>query len=225
MTIIWDVLKKTMLFGWEEIIYLVIFNIVTLTALVLGPALVFIGVNKSVALMALGSMAMFAAPPALFGLFWLTYQISLGNAVKFSTYVDGARQYPKAAYIWGGVNMFIVVMLISNIIFYQSLAATWAGFAAVFFDGLLIVWVVLQLLTLALYPHLVEPSFRLAMKNALVLVAVNPFAVVGMAVIAVGGVLLGLYVPVLLGLISVSLAALVVSVTVDELIALTKSRD
>ncbi len=220
MILIWDILKKTVLFGWEEIIYLVVYNVLTLVALMAGPSLVVTGVNMSSAgLMLLGSALMFAIPPALFGLFWLTYQISLENAVKFSTYFDGAKQHPKPMVIWGGINLLVVVTLISNIIFYQSLETTWAGYAGIFFYALFIVWIILQLLMLAMYPHLEIPSFRLAMKNSLKLLAINPFAIIGMAVIIIAEIALGGYFTVVLGIISVSLAALVANVTVGELIA------
>jgi len=172
--------------------------------------------------MMLGSILLFLTPPVLFGLFWLTYQISLGNAVKFSTFWDGTKQHRKTAYIWGGINLVIIVTLVMNIIFYQQQKAVWAGYIVLLFIGLLLVWVVLQMLTLALFPHMVEPNVRLAMKNALMLIAVNPFAVVAMAVIGVGGIVLGTIFTVVLGLFSVSLAALVSSITVQELIKISR---
>lgn len=225
MILIWEILKKTLQYGWEEIIYLVIYNIVTLAALLAGPTLLVTGVNSQSALLVVAGIVLLALiPPALFGLFWLTYQISLGNAVKFSTYFDGARQHPKPMAVWGGINLLVMVTLISNVIFYQAMTAAWAGFVGLFFYSLLVVWMVLQLLVLAIYPHLEQPGFRMAFRNAMLLVAVNPFAVLGMAAVAVGGVILGGTVPVLMGLASVSLAALVASVTVKELIAIaTKS--
>jgi len=45
MVVIWDIIKKTAMFGWEEIIYLVIYNIVVLTVLAGGPALVIMGIT------------------------------------------------------------------------------------------------------------------------------------------------------------------------------------
>ncbi len=223
MVVIWDILKKTALFGWEEIIHLVLANIITLAALLAGPTLVITGINRGSALLMLaGSVVMFAIPPALFGLFWLTYQISLGNAVKFSTFVDGVKQPLKPMFIWGGINLLVVVMLVSNVIFYQAMEAAWAAFVAQFFYGVLIVWLILQLLTLAMYPHLETPGFRLALKNTLRLFAINPFAVIGMAVIVIGEVALGGYAPVILGLLSVSLAALVASITVEELVKISR---
>ncbi len=223
MVVIWDIIKKTALFGWEEIIYLVAYNIVTLVALLVGPTLLMTGINIGSALLMLaGSVAMFAIPPALFGLFWLTYQISLGNAVKFGTFWVGAKQHKKTAYFWGGINLLVIITLVSNILFYQAMTVTWAVFVGQFFYGLLVVWLILQLMVLALFPHMVEPNVRLALKNAMALIAVNPFAVIGMAAIVIGEIVLGGNFPVILGLFSVSLAALVASVTVAELIAISR---
>ncbi len=223
MVVIWDIIKKTALFGWEEIIYLVAYNIVTLTALLAGPTLLMFGVNGGSALLMLaGSVLMFVIPPTLFGLFWLTYQISLGNAVKFGTFWDGAKQHKKTAYIWGGINLLVILTLVSNILFYQAMAATWAIFVGQFFVGLLVVWFILQLMVLALFPHMVTPNVRQATRNALALIAVNPFAVIGMAAIVIGEIVLGGNFPVILGLFSVSLAALVASVTVAELVAISR---
>ena len=183
MVVIWDIIKKTAMFGWEEIIYLVIYNIVALTVLAGGPALVIMGITISPLLMMLGSILLFLTPPVLFGLFWLTYQISLGNAVKFSTFWDGAKQHRKTAYIWGGINLVIIVTLVANIIFYQQQKAVWAGYIVLLFIGLLLV---------------------------------------AMAVIGVGGIVLGTIFTVVLGLFSVSLAALVSSITVQELIKISR---
>lgn len=225
MVVIWDILKKTMVFGWEEIIYLVPANIVTLTALLAGPSLMLMGINRgAVWLMLAGSVAIFAIPPALFGLFWLTYQTSLGNAVKFSTFVDGAKQNPKPMYIWGGINFIVSVTLISNIVFYQGFTANWAVFVGQLFYGLLIFWIILQLLTLAMYPHLEVQSFRTAFTNSLKLMAINPFAVVGMAIITIGVMALGGYTPVVLGLLAVSFTALIASVTVEELTTIARKK-
>lgn len=225
MVVIWDIIKKTAFYGWEEIIYLVIYNIVALIALAAGPSLVIMGLSTSPVLMLLGSVLMFAIPPVLFGLFWLTYQISLGNAVKFGTFWDGAKQHRKTAYIWGGINLLVIVTLIANIVFYQQQPAAWAGYVVMLFNGLLLVWIILQMMVLALFPHMVEPDVRLATRNALALIAINPFAVVAMGAIGVGMLIVGFSFPVILGLFSVSLAALVSSVTVQELIAISRGED
>ena len=223
MVVIWDIIKKTALFGWEEIIYLVTYNIVTLATLLAGPTLVTYGVSGGSALLMLAGWALvFAIPPALFGLFWLTYQISLGNAVKFSTFWDGVKQHRKTAYVWGGINLVVIVTLLSNILFYQAMEADWAAFVGQFFVGVLVVWLILQLMVLAMFPHMVEPGVRLATRNALSLIAINPFAIIGMAAIVIGEFLLGTYFQVVWGLFSVSLAALVASVTVQELVQISR---
>lgn len=221
MNLFGTILKKTVKFLWDESIYLVIYNVLTLIAVLGGPFLLLLGFPIS---MLAGAVLLFAAPPALFGMFWLTYQISLGNAVGFGTYFEGVKQHKKAAYIWGGINLVVLITLLLNIFFYQGIAAQWSFWVGTFFVGLLITWVVLQLLTLALYPHMTEPNFKLALRNALSLVAVNPFAVIGMAIVAIGILWVGAKVPLVLGFLSIAVAALIAAVTVRELVELTRGK-
>ncbi len=221
MNLFGTIFVKTIKFLWEESIYLVIYNVLTLIAVLGGPMLLLSGVPI---MMGLGGIVLLAAPPALFGMFWLTYQISLDNAVGFGTYFEGAKQHKKAAYIWGAINLVVLITLMSNVLFYQGIEAQWSFWVGTLFMGLLISWVVVQLLTLALYPHMVEPSFKLAIRNALSLIAVNPFAVVGMAIVAIGIVWVGAKVPLVLGFLSIAVTALIAGVTVTELVAVTREK-
>jgi len=221
MNLFGTIFVKTVKFLWEESIYLVVYNVLTLIAVLGGPALLLSGIPI---VMLIGGIFLFAAPPALFGIFWLTYQISLENAVGFGTYFEGAKQHLKATYIWGGINLVVVITLASNVLFYQGIEAQWSFWVGTLFMGLLISWVVVQLLMLALYPHMVEPNFKLTIRNALSLIAVNPFAVVGMAIVAIGILWLGVKIPLVLAFLSIAVAALIAAVTVAALVAVTRKK-
>ena len=116
-------------------------------------------------------------PFVTFGLFYTARDIGLGKGIKFKTVFVYGKDYWKPAYIWGGLNLLMLVVLWMNIRFYSGLEAQWAGFVQLIFVALIIFWLILQLISLAIYPRLVEPGFKLALRNAAVIMARYPLAV------------------------------------------------
>ncbi len=89
----------------------------------------------------------------------------------------------RPAYIWGGMNLAIFVVLWLNLNFYAGLDAPWARVVQLFFIALAIFWAVLQLVVLGIYPRLVEPSFKLALRNSAVIMARHPVMILLLLVV------------------------------------------
>lgn len=219
MSLLWKIIKRTSMGIWEELFYLVVFNLAVVGPAWVGMNLIGNGWASGVILfLSLGALCLLAIPPALFGLFQATDQISKGNAVKISTFTEGAKNTFKPAYIWGGVNLVVLVVLVANIVFYLQLTTAWAPTAGMFFVGLGIIWGVLQLLALSLYPRLVKPDFKLAQKNSMAMLGMKPVLLLGITVISAILLAVGALIPLIFLLFVISIIALLFSITTDEIL-------
>ena len=162
---IWDVIKKSGGDIWDEILYLIIFNVIWL----------------------LGTTLIIPCPFVTFGLFFTVRDIGQGKGIKFVTFFAHAYRMWKQAYIWGGINLLVLVILGINIKFYAGFAnagSQWAAFVQIFIWGLTFLWSVVQLVALPLYPRLEKPGFKIAIRNAAILVGRYPLAIITLVVIA-----------------------------------------
>lgn len=137
---------------WDELLYMVIFNVICVCCLVVFPLF----------------------PFALFGLFYIAYDIGKGKAVKLSLFFSYAKQTWTLAATWGGINLLVMAILIANLAFYTGIQAQWAVVMRLLILGCIISWAVLQLIALALYPRLVEPGFKMALRNAAAVMGLSP---------------------------------------------------
>jgi len=167
------VLKRAVVDIWDELFYLILFNVITL----------------------IGTILIIPCPFVMFGLYEMAYDIGQGKGIKFTTFFTRAAQIWKPAYIWGGINFGVMIVLLINLNFYANLAVMWAGAAQIVMLGISILWGVLQLLMLPIYPRLEKPGFRLALRNATVLLARYPLPVFIMLVIVIVMVILTAIMP------------------------------
>lgn len=225
MPLFWKILKQTAVGLWEELLYIVLFNFIVYLPILVAPNLIFMGWSGYPLLLPLGVLCLLALPPALFGLFHTTDQISKGNAIKFATFFDGARQSLKPAYIWGGINLVVIVLFVANIVFYFRVQASWGSMVSMFLFGVAVVWGVIQLLALSLYPRLITPGFKLAQKNALALAGMQPMLLLAIIVLTAVIIFLGIIVPLVMALLTISLVALLFSITTSELLKWAEKKD
>src|SRR5512139_1616139 len=104
MQIIVSILKKSVLDIWEELLYLILFNVICFIGLIL----------------------ILPAPLVLFGLFGTVYEIGEGKGINLGTFWSYARNLWKPAYVWGGLNLVILVIWGINLRFYNDFTAAWA---------------------------------------------------------------------------------------------------
>ncbi len=150
--IIWTILKKALLDFWEEMLHLIIFNVLWLV----------------------GTLLIIPYPFVTFGLFYTAYDIGQGKGIKLSTPFKYGKKTWKPAYIWGVTNLVVLFLFWVNFRFYGGIATQWAVVLQLFFMAFTIFWLILQLITLAIYPRLVEPGFKLALRNAVIIMARHP---------------------------------------------------
>jgi uncharacterized membrane protein YesL len=203
MWMIWNVIKQSTGDIWEDILYLIIFNVIWF----------------------LGSLLIITYPFVTFGLFFTAYDIGQGKSIKFSTFFGhGARTW-KQAYIWGGINLGAAVILWININFYANIGTQLATIAQIVFVGIAVFWGILQLVILPLYPRLEEPGFKVALRNAAILAGRYPLAIFVLGIIvAVTGVVSSFF-PVYAFLGAVSIIAVVANRMVGAMVEKEMERE
>ncbi len=147
-----EAIKKAALDTWDELLYLVLLNIIW----------------------CVGTLLVIPWPLVTFGLFFTVHDITEGKSVKIRTFIGHARRTWKEAYIWGGVNVAVLAVLGANLAFYGRIAVQWAATLQLLMIALIGLWIILQLVTLPLYPHLEQPGLTIALRNALILIGRYP---------------------------------------------------
>jgi uncharacterized membrane protein YesL len=163
---IWAIIKNSASDIWDEMLYLIIFNIIWVISLLL----------------------VIPWPLATFGLFFTVCDISEAKGIGFGTFWEHARRLWRQAYLWGGINLGVFLIAWINLNFYARLDAEWAGLAQMFVLALMLFWLILQLIALAFYPRLEQPRLKLALRNAGV--TMGRYPLVTLALVIVVGVVL-----------------------------------
>ena len=183
MKLLWPIIKETAIYFWEELFYLVIFNLIAVISLLPGLMVILNSLAADppidpIAFIPMTVLMWSLLPFTLFGLSWTGYQITEGNAIKFSTFFSGGWQLIKQAYLWWFINAVVIYLFLVNVRFYDSMTTAWSPWLATLFTGLLFTWALTQLFALTMYPRLIEPGFRLASKNALAMFAQHPIPII-----------------------------------------------
>lgn len=186
---IWRVITKSLGDIWEEMFHGIFYNFIWLV----------------------GSALIIPWPFVTFGLFAIAKDIGDGKGMKVANFFKYGRQMLKPAYIWGGINFAVALVIWLNIQFYAGFDAGWAGTIRFFFVALAIFWAVLQLIALAIYPRLVEPGFKLALQNAMVIMAHYPLLVIGLVGAIVIVAIATLLLKILIFVISIVAVAILVN--------------
>lgn len=121
--------------------------------------------------------------PATAALIYATNQIAHGKPANSSTFFEGFRLYFWKSWSWGILNIFAVIVLASNYLFYGQLdeqISVWARALVVTFSFL---WLTLQMYTFPLMLEQEKPHLRTALRNSLVVLLKRPFYSMGIALI------------------------------------------
>ena len=160
-------IKKGFFIFWDDSIMLILFNFLCFLSLL--PALLFyMGTASSVSVLFSAINTLLFLPLAffLFALYRVAYDCRHGIAIKFSTFFSYLRSTWKQALIYGVINIGAVLLVGWNLRFYAQFQAEWAGIVQLVVLSVAMVWLILQIVMLPLYPRLEEPGFRQALRNA-----------------------------------------------------------
>lgn len=166
----------------------------------------------------LGVILILPWPFVTFGLFFTAKDIGEGLGISFSSPITYGLKVLKPAYIWAVINLGVYFGIFLNLNFYASIDAPWVSFVQIFMISLTLFWTILQLVTLAMYPRLTEPSFKLAIRNAVIIIGRHPLPVFAMAVGAFLILLLSTLIPAIILLLTISIIVMLINNVVDALV-------
>jgi uncharacterized membrane protein YesL len=207
MSLVRSIIVKTLGDLWEEAFPLILFNMFWVAGSVPGLALLGYGAaGPFLSLIVLGLIALLPWPFVTFGLFFAAHEVVEEKVVSLKTFFQGGRQMWRQAYLWGGLNVLVMAILLSNITFYNSPASPIGNTAigpvvSALFAGITLSWLVWQEFVLAIYPRLETPALWPALRNAGILVLTQPAPVLCVAILSVALGFLALKAPPL-GLLS-----------------------
>lgn len=199
---IWQIIRSSAVDIWDEMLYLMIFNIIWLIGLVL----------------------IIPWPLVTFGLFFTIYDVGEGKGIGLGKFWGYARRNWKQAYLWGGINLAVLLIAGSNLIFYARLEAQWAGFLQMFIIGVSLLWIILQLMTLSFYPRLDQPGLKLALRNAGISMGRYPLLVLFLAFVVVLILALASFFPIVMLLGAISIIAVVTNRVVETVVKKERQR-
>jgi uncharacterized membrane protein YesL len=163
-----DVLKKTIVNFWEESVYLVLFNMLVMLALLPGIAFSFWSATQSVSWWQwLTFLWLIPWGPFVLALFYVVFDIGEIRKIYIATFFQHLKKYWRVGVIWGAVNAVVVIFLRLNYLLARQYAESTLALIPIFFMLLALLWLIWQLVVLAMYPHLKRPNFQLAMQNAM----------------------------------------------------------
>jgi hypothetical protein len=134
---------------WEEAFYLILFNLICVASTIFCPL-------------------------TLFGLFATVHDVGQEKGIKIMTLFNHISKTWQQAIIWGAINYALIIVAWFNLSFYSQFNTTWAMVIQFMVIGLMFSWWVLQLIMLAIYPHLPQPTFKLALQNAATIIGLYP---------------------------------------------------
>jgi len=187
---------------WEELFMLALMNLVT--TLFLIPIVTF--------------------PPALAGLWSVSNIAAQGKSIAWSDYFDAFKRLFGKSWALAGINIGVIVTLVLNIWFYQpgrpplNLGDTASLMIRAFWTSLLVIWVFLQMYPLALLIEQEDQRIRLALRNALVLLAANPGFTLLLGLLLLVIIAVSVVIPALLALISLAIVAVTCNKAVRHLL-------
>lgn len=159
--------KKALFLFWDDSLLLVAINVLCFLSLV--PALVLYNVMSSIPSVFVSILNILLILPLvffLFALYYVLFDARRGIHVEFKTYFGYLRATWKQALIFGGINLVFALLVVWNLGFYGQFESEWAGIMQLVFVSIFLVWFILQLVMLPMYPRLEEPNFKLALRNS-----------------------------------------------------------
>lgn len=135
----------------------------------------------------LACLPIITAIPATGAMFYATNKLVHGKGADWRTFVEGFRACFRFSWVWGLLNLVVVVLLISNYIYYAQLQRGSDGLpwlpALVMVVG--VFWLMLQVYTFPLMLEQETPGLRKALRNALIILFKRPFHTFGLTLLII----------------------------------------
>ncbi len=123
--------------------------------------------------------------PATGALLYATNALAHGKDANISMFFEGFRRYFWKSWQWGLLNLLIIAVLASNLLFYSTAGSDIAQIARVIVIAVAVLWIAIQMQVFPVLLEQEQPKFTLALRNGLVLFLKNPFYSFGGAILVI----------------------------------------
>jgi uncharacterized membrane protein YesL len=113
-------------------------------------------------------------PPATLGLYYLSHELVRGQSLGLGGLIEGIRKFFWKSWAWGLVNLVVIIILWTNIVFYGNIETVWLRGLPLVMTLLGVVWLVIQFYALPFFMIQEEKSWKYAWRNAYVIAVLNP---------------------------------------------------
>jgi uncharacterized membrane protein YesL len=120
------------------------------------------------------SCLIITAPPATAALYAMTREMGYRHPIEWQDFFRFLRRYFWVSWRWGLVNLLAVLITSANLFFYQNFDPPTAFILRGIWISLFILWIIIQMYCFPVLLEQQEPSVRLALLNASVLVLRHP---------------------------------------------------
>lgn len=196
--VLWEAVRHF----WDNLIVLAVMNM--LTVLLMLPVVTF--------------------PPALAGLWYIGNQAAHGETVQWGDYFQGFRRYFLKSWGLALIDVLVAALVALNVWFYRpdvfpfNISDNLAVWIRSIFVALGFIWWCYQLYPMAMLLEQEDQRIRLALRNSLILVIVNPGAAFVVGVLSLLVLVLSLRVPPLLVLVALAFLAVACNEVVIHLL-------
>lgn len=187
----------------EELFLLMIANMIWIAGAL--PGILLLGYSAlllSLPLFGLGLLALIPFPLVTMGLFRLIAAVSRRESVGWKRMASEAWQVKNAGYLWLGINLPVLLVLVGNIRFYADPDSPWGGgsvgmVVTATFAALTFLWLLWQLFALAAFARMERPRLAIGFRQAANFIARQPGFAVSVGIAAILLTIISIIIPVL----------------------------
>ena len=186
--------QQAFLAWWRELIPLTLLNL-----LWLGLQLLIITAAPATAALYVVAQSVLAGDSASWDEFWVSFRLHFWKATR-----------------WGLLQVLIYFVGAFNFFYYAEAGGLMWGLFKIAWGGGLILWTILQLLYWPLLLEAEDQSIRNTLRNALVMLTLNPGSVLSLTLATFAVVVVSLFTTAPVGLLMMTLIALLGTATVQK---------
>src|SRR5204862_3975459 len=98
-----------------------------------------------------------------------------GKPAGWRDVIEGFRRYFWRSWLWGLLNVAVIMILGSNLIFYSMGKESWSVVAQAMVGAVILIWLALQMHTFPLMIEQEKPKLLQALRNSFVILVKRPF--------------------------------------------------
>jgi len=205
--VLWLSLKDV----FDELFTLMAINLlwVAISAPLVLVAVFLISAGSTVLGILVALLAVLPMAPANAGLYIVAQRVTEGRVIAWRLFFEGFREYLRLSWQVYGLWMIGLILIVGNLTFYSGIGSGLIAFVRILLFYLLIVWFGLLIYIGPLMVLQTDKRLRLIARNAFLMVFGRPiFTLVTLILMALLGVVLGTFVPILPLLLTFSLLAI-----------------